>query len=372
MVLALDCENTTWNTGNPFDIRNFNVCISYATENSSGVVFENREDFSRLFEQSTLLVGFNLKYDLHWLRKLGYDFSNKRVFDCQVAEYLLSRQTFRYPDLDTCAKKYTGEGKSTVVETEYWAKGINTHEIPRNILAEYAEKDALLTYRVYQKQQELIPAHQRILFSLTMQDLLVLQEMEYNGLHFDRELSLRKAHELETEITELQTKLNIHHNVPDFNWGSVDHLSALLYGGTIKKDVRVPIGVYKSGKKEGEVRFKIETETYNLPRKYTPVRGSALKKEGLFSVEEDYLRKLKGDHTLIDGILRIKELAKKNNTYYNGLVDRQNEMNWPLDRIHGQFNQCVTSTGRLSSSKPSLQNFEGDVKEIFPSRFGER
>jgi len=157
---------------------------------------KGREEFEGLLSQSTTIVGFNLKYDLHWLRREGYDFSGKRVWCCQTAEFVLGRQLSPYPSLGETALSYNLGTKISVIEDEYWAKGIQTNDIPRDILAEYAIRDAELTYRIFERQRDRLRDNQRILFSLIMQDLLVLQEMEWNGLHFDKELSLRKADEL--------------------------------------------------------------------------------------------------------------------------------------------------------------------------------
>jgi DNA polymerase-1 len=66
----------------------------------------------------------------------------------------------------------------------------------------------------------------------------------------------------------------------------------------------------------------------------------------------------------------LAELSKLDGTYYKGMININKEMNWPENKIHGQFNQCVAATGRLSSSKPNLQNFAGDCQDIFVSRYG--
>ena len=64
-------------------------------------------------------------------------------------------------------------------------------------------------------------------------------------------------------------------------------------------------------------------------------------------------------------------MQKRMTTYYHGLVKLIDEMKWKKDTIHGQLNQCVAKTGRLSSSKPNLQNFDGEIKTLFTTRYGE-
>jgi len=373
MILALDTENTIWSDGSPFDQRNFNVCISYATEDGrSGVVFTadagSLETIAGLIASATLLVGFNFKYDLHWLRRIGLDFSGKRVWCGQTAEFTLRRMQHPYPSLDGTASHYNLGRKLSTIE-EYWKQGINTHEIPRHELAEYAEQDALLTLAIYNAQRTEVPEHQRVLFSLLMQDLLVLEEMEWNGLRFDKEGALQKAEQIEAEIADIQQKVDLYHSVPCFNWGSSDHLSALLYGGTIVEKKRVPVGTYKTGAKVGEPRYRVDLVEHHLPRRYNPIRGSANKKEGTWSVDESYLTRLKGDPGLIEGILKIKEYKKLVSTYLRGLPRKQEEGHQPDGYIHGQLVQCVAATGRLASNSPNLQNISNKATDIFISRY---
>lgn len=369
MILALDTENTTWNTGSPFDPRNFNVCISYKTETEDGVVFGDLDKIRSLVADATWLVFFNAKYDLLWLRKMDIDCRGKRIWCTQVFEFLHSRQERRYPSLDDTAARHGFGRKVDVVKQEFWDKGINTDAIPTGILGEYALQDVRLTWDIYHKQREIQRPHQRMLFSLQMQDLEVLAEMEWNGLYYNLDKSKEKAKEIEAEISKLQEKLNLHHNVPCFSWTSPEHLSALLYGGEITETIKVPDGVYKSGIKKGLTKYRNEEKVHHLPRKYKPVKGSELKKEGKWSVAEEYLRQIKGDGELIEGILKIKELEKLNSTYFRKLPELHTEENWEPNIIHGQFNQVVAATARLSSSKPNLQNLAEPAQELFESRW---
>lgn len=371
-LLFLDCETTTYNNGNPFDERNFLVCAGWRYEGGYGMWYggSDRSELERVLAQATTLVFFNAKFDLHWLRKAGFDFSGKRIFCCQVAEFFLSRQTSRYPSLDNVAASYGISGKFDRVKLEYWDKGIQTDQIPRPILTEYCLQDIKATGEIYYKQQERIQPHQRTLMSLQMQDLLVLEDIEFNGLYFNPEVVKAKRDVLNTEIAKIQELLDLYHTIPCFNWGSPAHLSALLYGGQIVEERRIPVGLYKSGAKVGQPRFAIEKITHTLPRMYKPPKGSELKKEGIWSVDEDNLLKIKGGKKeLIQGILKLKELGKLQSTYVDGMLSKHQEMHWPPNMIHGQYNQVVAGTGRLSSSNPNMQNMSGDILDMFETRW---
>jgi len=369
--LVIDSENTTWSKGDPHDQRNKNVCWSFKESGKEAVCTNEKKEVREAVQRAGTLVGFHLGYDLEWLWKEGIDTEGKKFFCCQVAEFVLNSYTTPYPSLNDVAQKYLNRQKLDVVEKEYWSKGINTDQIPWDILAEYARRDVELTEAVYLKQLKLIPASKQKLISLKMQDMAVLAEMRFAGMKFDREYAEQQATRIRQEIQEIQSRLNLLHNIPSFNWASGDHLSALLYGGEIVEKKRVPIGKYKSGAKVGENRYQIQEEVHSLPRLYKPIRGSELKKGGVWSTDEDTLKKLDDGTELIGGILKLRELSKLVGTYYEGIPELARESFWPEGYLYGNFNQCVAATGRLSSSRPNLQNISGDALKMFTSRWEE-
>lgn len=370
-LLALDTETTTWNKGNPFDGRNKLVCASYASPTDSGTVPANDLFLvQNLLEGVQLVIGFNFKFDLHWLLKAGLSkLRQLQVWDAQIAEFILSNQTNRFPSLNETCEKYGLEVKLDVVKTEYWDKGINTDQIPWDVLSAYATKDAELTLACYHAQRKLMTPAQVKLCYLMCQDLQILQEMEANGIPFDEELCKTRAKEVDDKISTSKGKLKaIYPNIP-INFASNDHLSAFLYGGTIKEDGKEHIGYFKSGQKAGQPKYKNIIIEHKLPRIYQPLKGSEMAKEGNYATDEATLRKLKGKKALVDLVLDLSKLEKLNGTYYNGLVKLRNEMNWEPGILHGNFNQTTAQTGRLSSSKPNLQNFASELQDIFVSKY---
>lgn len=161
-ILTFDFECTTWNKGNAFDRRNFAVClgIRWLDRKQTEVFYDlspQSQDWIDIQESildADMLVGFNLKFDLHWLRRLGINFEGKRVWDCQLAEFLLNNQKTPYPSLDQAAAKYGLHKKLDVVKLEYWDKGKNTDEVPREILTEYCAHDVELTEQVFRLQYQ--------------------------------------------------------------------------------------------------------------------------------------------------------------------------------------------------------------------------
>lgn len=367
--LVLDVESTIFQKGNPFSRRNKLVLVGIG--NYQGL---DKQEIQDRITATNLLVGFNIKFDLHWIQRHEIDFSHCTVWDCQLAHFLLTGQSQPYPSLNSVASEYGLGSKLDVVATEYWEKGIDTDAIPEDVLQEYLKQDLLLTEQVYHYQIKLFEKEPQLykLFKLHAQDLLCLQDMEWNGMGFDTGLAARLVDQETKRINEIEQQLKKdYENIP-INFQSRDHLSAYLYGGTIVDEVRLPIGVYKTGAKTGLPRYKVVEYKYDLPQLIKPSEGSELAKEGYYATDEGTLRSIKCNREArkrLDLVLERSKSSKLVGTYYRGIPELIEEMDWPSGTIHGNLNQCVAATGRLSSSRPNLQNFAGQVDRLLKSRF---
>ena len=373
-VLTSDFETTTFSNGSPFDSRNKAVCLAMKQDARDTVcTFDLTKLNFSVVSKDDLYVFFNAKYDLHWYRKLGVDIGSWKVYCCQVAEFILSGQTQPYPSLEQTAQKYGLGHKIDAIKLDYWDKGINTDAIPQDILGDYCKQDVDLTYQIYLKQKEQFEANPKLyaLLKLQMYDLLVLEEMEWNGLLYNEELCVERSKDIEKRLEELYSEFTKFHDGVPLNLNSGDQLSAFLYGGVVQEEVKEHIGFFKTGAKAGQPKYKNVTKEHILPRLVEPLKGTELKKEGYWKTDEATLRKLKGKAAtkFVGPLLEIAKLEKLNSTYYKGLPAKNKEGCWKEGYIYGQYNQCVAATGRLSSSKPNLQNFSGECLDIFVSRY---
>jgi len=384
--LILDVETTISSKGNPFDERN-KLCYVGLYSNGEHHLFDidysgspNRsglDAIQRLIDSHDTIVGFNLKFDLHWIRKYGINIMGKRVWDCQLAHFIYTGQQTPYPSLDGVAANYNLGSKLDVIASEYWKNGIDTPEIPKDLLEEYLIQDLRLTQQVYDKQMEefafLAKSTQRLI-SLHNQDLLILQEMEYNGIIYDEEGCNEGARDLSLSIERIDKELYSYHMLPEFNPSSTEHVSSLLYGGTIKYRRKEVVGVFKTGARAGQEKEQWKDYEQTFERLVTPLKGSELEKEGFYSIDDQTLKSLKFKTNkakeLVELILARAILSKRLTAYYEGLPELRSKMNWPFGKLHGVLNQCVAKTGRLSSTKPNLQNFDGEIKQLFGSRYG--
>lgn len=373
--MTVDVESTTSNKGNPYDLTNKLVTIQIKVNDDEPIVLF-KEDFNRalpILASASCIVGFNLKFDLAWLRReLG--FVPTCVWDCQLAEFMFSNQTWLYPDLNTTCDRYMVGHKLDQVAS-YWAQGIDTDAIPRDVLSEYGAQDVNLTYQVFQRQVQRFSGDDSSLFRLFRlhcNDQIVLSEMEFNGICYDSEASLSRAESLDAQMAELERKLAEFSNGVAINFNSGYHKSCLLYGGNIEETVRVPIGEYKSGKKVGETRYKLIKKVHELPRLVEPLKKSELAKDGYWSTDESTLLSLKPNKTVkrvIEWLLERSKLAKLKSTYLLGLPETIANYNWRPKMLYSTLNQCVAVTGRLSSSKPNQQNFPKEAKQFCITRY---
>lgn len=224
------------------------------------------------------------------------------------------------------------------------------------------------------------------LFKIQCYDLLCLLDMERNGIYFSTKEAMKHAEDIKTKQFNLLRDFHSIIGNDIISITSNDHLSAILYGGIIVEELRIPIGYYKSGAKTGQVRYKLEEVRHEFGRLLEPLCKTETSKsqkridEGketehtLWEVNEPVLRSLKAKgkaKELLTIILEYSKLDKLRGTYLEGYTNLIKEMCWPYNMLHGSLNQCVTITGRLSSSKPNLQNADKATKKFMTSRYGE-
>lgn len=393
MRLVFDFEATgaQRNRAHPFDHRNKACNVGFRNiDTGETYVFKLEYDESpygsalkeiqKLLDGCRLLIGFNAKFDAHWLRRYALSLGlTTKLFDCSVAWFILNNQRTRYPSLDLVANSYGLETKLNIVKTEYWDVGLDTDQVPYNILEEYLRQDLVVTEQVYlaiEREIKQQSYEMQKLIAVSMYDLIVLEDIEWNGLLYNKKKSIEKGNELQTRIKEIDEKLRRYFNADWLNINSGDHLSAVLYGGTVhlpcKEDY---IFTYKDGRQA--VKQRNSTKPINFKGLFKPLEGTELAKGGVYQTDVGTLialnEKAKGEATkVLDLLLFRSKIEQQRSTYYHGFPKKIEQFNWEDDVLHSNFNQVVAVSGRLSSDKPNVQNLEGDVKECIVSKFSVR
>lgn len=346
----------------------------------------------RIFEHD-ILIGHNIKFDLLYLRKVfpkeykEWVKGGGSVWDTQVVEYILSGQDMLYPSLDAVSEKYGGTVKPDAIK-EYWKAGIDTSDIPFNELQEYCDGDVSNTMLIFQEQTKEV--ENRSIYPLIasqMDALLCLTEIEYNGMYFNKGLALRTKENLKDKFYKMQDKLIDYMKIrlpsnlsQEISPRSPQQLSVVLFGGLVKTTSHIPVldefgkeVLYKSGMKKGKVKTKKVTETEKVEVRHTLSSLSDKRKNGYYSTDDETLRKiinyLSGvvSHELsltnlkefVEELLEYRKLDKTISTYYSGYLKHA----WGDSFIHPNYNQCGTSTGRLSSNHPNMQNLSNKEEE---------
>lgn len=406
-ILVLDVETTTQAKGNPFhkdnvlclvgtyDGRTYKEFDIEYTNSPYGLVLH---ELKKLLEEADLIIGFNIKFDLHWIRRYIPNVRIRCVYDCQLGEFILGCQQSPYPSLDKSCTRRNLVGKCTDVVTKLWEDGVDTRTIPRDTLSQYLEGDCTATYALYLDQLKTTPPSLKALLKLHNTDLLVLEEMEYNGMYFNYDLCKELDATYSKELESTNESLKQHIPIADFNTNSPYQLSALLFGGTVEYECKIPTartlknGTIKTGTKKGTAyhtlkgSFKSDSQKefiktkgksdYELARinQERTTNGKKLLQR-IYSTDEESLQTIKSQSKdpkakgLIDLLLRRAYLEKLQSTYFGGYPKIIQQNGWDNTRMHGQFNQVVAITGRLSSSNPNLQNIAKEVKQLFKSEY---
>lgn len=377
--MVLDFETSRFPDGSAY--RQEAKAISWADE--EGFHYYSDPDFVSALQVSLdkakLLIGVNVKYDIAWARRLGCILPEKmRVWDCQIAEYVMSGQTVSFASMEQMCELYGIPGKEDAI-AGYWAANIETIDIPRALVEEYNIGDIARTLAIYKCQLSDPRMTDQIKQLILLQgaDLLVLQEMEQNGIIYDCKGSIAKGNECITEINSLKEKLYEYVDFEHFNFDSGDHLSCWLYGGTVSVSRSVPEQrVYQSGLRKGEqytINKTIEPAIKTFEGLFKPLPKTALKKEGFYQTGEPILKQLKGGgkegRLVLQSLLRLAELSKQVGSFLHALPNLMSNMGWQQSTLHPTYNQCVARTGRLSCSKPNAQQFDEVTDGFWISRF---
>ena len=346
-------------------------------------VFEEAACLSMLHKESDFLVGCNLSFDLCYMYRRNPLFKTllqkKRLWDIQLAEYLLSGQTEKWPSLDRMSVKYGYPIKDDTI-TKMFEVGIGADKIPEDLIKPYLLQDLQNTLGIAEQQIAKV-------VSLGMMDLVISQmealhcvtEMMYNGMNVDYVYFAEYAGEVATEYADVQLKLAKDVNgVPERYYSIEDLASAtqwskLLFGGSSKVVEKEAAGFYKNGKP----KFKSVPKNITYPPFSTIIPFDEWKSEktGKVSVDEEVLKHISMYESIpqvkdiVKQLLLYREITKQLTTYIQGL-GKHVIRNKTQDYIYSRINQVTTATGRLSSTSPNIQNISNNpIKAIFTSRY---
>lgn len=297
-----------------------NIMYIFISIDGQNIYYINEDEISKfesIFSSSEIKkVGYNLKDDYIALRPYGIKLDNMN-FDITIAEYLIDSTSSTSYECSAIAMKYlTRKIKSQEDLLGKGAKAIKFEDIEVEKLGQYIGEVINTVYEVKPMMEEELKQMDMdgLFYHVEMPLVEVLGYMEYEGIKVDKEKLNELGVEFKEKINNLEKEI-FELSGEEFNINSPKQLGVILF------------------------------EKLELPVIKKTKTG--------YSTNAEVLDKLKDHHPIIEKIGEYRQIVKLNSTYVEGLLDIINPIS---NRIHSSFNQTITTTGRISSTEPNLQN----------------
>ncbi|MBE7011055.1 MAG: DNA polymerase I [Ruminococcaceae bacterium] len=295
----------------------------YPESNSLGVAygeeyfyFENVSDdgLKSFFESHTKKIGYNIKEDVIYLKNKNIEY-NGLYFDVMIGAYIINPVRSGY-NLSEIALEMANVDISSDVENSDGQLMMDFGDEEKSNPIEKIADELFCVERLYDILYGKIKENNQeaLCFDIEMPLIKVLADMQYEGVLIDKNALIEFGEKLDERIRNSTMKIYDYAG-KEFNINSPKQLGEVLFA-----DMGLP-----HGKKT---------------------------KTG-YSTNAEILEKLKDVHPIIAEILDYRRVAKLKSTYVDGLLS---VINPKTGRIHSNFNQTVTATGRISSTEPNLQN----------------
>ncbi len=266
---------------------------------------------------SNKIIGQNIKFDRNVLAKYGVDIASIKN-DTMMMSYVLDASATRH-NLDALSSYYLNYKTSTFEDVAgKGVKQITFDKVPIEAATNYAAEDADITLRLYEELNPRLEGEDslnKLNDEIEIPLIEVLSEMEQNGAILNSKILNSQSKDLESRIKNLEEKA-YQLAGEEFNLGSTKQLREIFF----------------------------EKLKYRIIKK-TP--------GGQPSTDEKVLAELAEEYELPKVLLEHRTLSKLKSTYTDKLP---NQVSQSTGKVHTSFHQAVTTTGRLSSSDPNLQN----------------
>ncbi|MBN1633867.1 MAG: DNA polymerase I [Ignavibacteria bacterium] len=286
------------------------------TEQKTGVEINFAvENLKKLLEDDDVkIIGQNVKFDYLVLKTYGIEIKNI-FFDTMLGGFILNSDSPL--DMDSLSVKYLDYEPIHIEELIGKGKNqISMADVKLEKVSEYAAEDADVTFRLYQRiKYELQKINLlNLCTELEFPLIKVLAEMEFEGIRVDSRILSYIDSEIVKYIKEYENKI---YSIAgeQFNINSTQQLARILF------------------------------DVLKLPKTKKTKTG--------YSTDISVLEELAGQHEIASVLVEYRTLTKLKSTYIEGLTKA---IEPKTGRVHTSFNQVGTTTGRLSSVNPNLQN----------------
>lgn len=310
----------------------------------------------KTWQPGTYLIGHNLKYELHWLGFTKEELKQYSVFDSMVAEHLLNEELQK--DLGSLESRHLlTRSKKAMLEyaAEHYGGIKNIREWPVKLSADYCQNDCRITYDVAALQVSFLKAEGLDkLFKKQMAYLKELYGIEARGVVLDKQQlyeNMRRAHSILQAVEEdLRIALKKYNLKPLRTYNSPKAVSNLLYVDLGISKPECPPSLRKSPKAKAYASTCTAKEI--LSQLAHPVARLILEWKSI-KILMGYMKAyIKFEDAETSPLYPHGKKQERVTSWLDGLVGTS-ETRYGI--IHSSFNQAGTVTGRLSSTRPNLQ-----------------
>lgn len=282
------------------------------------------------------LIAHNMKFEYQVMRKLGRNIKHP-YFCTMIAQYIIDNRTKKLglkPLTKDILKRKALELRNVTTDG-----GINLEGTPIEATLEYAAPDAVNCFELYEYQLVKLKKDYELynlFFNIEMPVMTVIAKMELLGMLLDEEKIVKLNETLANECKELE------HDMMDILESAFGHVSV----GLVHDDIRF------NPASNAHVTTILYSDTkFNLPRQ----SSSKSDKKALLYLRSNkqLMDKNPIANKFIGLILKYREIDKLRGTYTTNLLEKVSEID---GRLHPEFRQTVTNSGRLTSNNPNAQN----------------
>ena len=285
--------------------------------------------FQSVLNTDAIKIFHNAMYDVCWLRSLGLTIKGK-IVDTMIASAIVDENQLRY-DLNNCSRRYIGQGKDEAalyMAAKEWGVDAKAemYKLPAMYVGSYAEKDAEITYELWQElKKEIVHQDIQAIFELEIELFPCLVDMRFLGVRVDTE----NAHKLKQELLE-EEKGCLHQ---------------------VKKETQIDVQIW-AARSIAQVFEKLKLPFDRTEKTQAP------------SFTKNFLQN--HPHPLVKKIARAREINKAHTTFIDTILKHSYK-----GRIHAEINQLRsdnggTVTGRFSYANPNLQQIPARNKDLGP------
>ena len=327
-VIAIDTETTGLDY---MDADLVGVSMAYEAGKAFYIPFgHEKQEVSQLEEKIVLeklkpflekaqnkIIGQNIKFDRNILARYGIKIDSIKN-DTMMMSYVLDASATRH-NLDALSSYYLNHKTSTFEEVAgKGVKQVTFDKVPLDLATNYAAEDADITLRLYgvlEPKLNSIKSLKKLMEDIEIPLIEVLSDMEQNGTLLNSKILASQSKDLESRIKKLE-KLAYEIAGEEFNLGSTKQLREIFFD---------------------KLNYRVIKKTPG----------------GQPSTDEKVLQELSEEYELPKVLLEHRTLSKLKSTYTDKLPG---QISSNTGKVHTSFHQAVTTTGRLSSSDPNLQN----------------